>query len=266
MKKIIKKHFKLFYAWFFSFNKKAARAQLLGSSNIKLEQDFKMFVKKTKDQRFILQKRDNYPCYLDATKNTSFDRHYIYHPAWAIRKILKTKPKKHIDISSTLYFSAMVSAFLPVEFYDYRPAMIELDNFTSQKADLLNLPFKDNAILSLSCMHVVEHIGLGRYGDPLDANGDIKAIKELVRVLKTNGNLFFVVPIAAKPRIEFNAHRIYTKKMVVDLFKEQGLKLKEFSLISDNEYDGGIIENPAPKLLARQNFGCGCFWFKKQER
>ncbi len=259
MKKIIKKYFKFFYFCFFSFNKKAARAKNTVINN-KFERDFNIFMKKISRQRFVLRRQDSYPCYADATKNTGFDRHYIYHPAWALRKILKIKPKKHVDISSTLYFSTMLS---PVDFYDYRPALLKLDGLTSKRADLLRLPFKDGSVKSLSCMHVVEHIGLGRYGDLLDYDGDIKAVKELARVLNVGGDLLFVVPVAAQAKIEFNAHRIYTKELVVAMFKENGLKLKEFSLISDNEYDGGIIKEPAQKILNRQNFGCGCFWFKK---
>lgn len=108
-------------------------------------------------------------CPDDKTLGTEFDRHYLYHPAWAIRKIvLDIKPQKHIDISSILYFSSMLSAVVPVEFYDYRPAEIELDNLSCGKADLTNLFFKTGSVESISCMHTVEHIGLGRYGDPLD--------------------------------------------------------------------------------------------------
>ncbi|MGA2030503.1 MAG: DUF268 domain-containing protein, partial [Verrucomicrobiota bacterium] len=77
----------------------------------------------------------------------------------------------------------MVSAFVPVKFYDYRPADLHLDNLACEHADLQALPFADCGIQSISCMHVVEHVGLGRYGDPLDPNGDLKAMNELERVL-----------------------------------------------------------------------------------
>jgi len=44
-------------------------------------------------------------------------------------------------------------------------------------------------------MNVVEHVGLGRYGEPLDPEGDIKAMRELRRVLAPGGSLLFVVPV-----------------------------------------------------------------------
>jgi hypothetical protein len=93
--------------------------------------------------------------------------------------LAKIKPAEHIDISSILSFSTIVSAFVPVKFYDYRPAVLEISNYHSGFADLKQLPFPDNSVESLSCMHTIEHIGLGRYGDELDVNGDIKAIEEL---------------------------------------------------------------------------------------
>ena len=77
-------------------------------------------------------------------------------------------------------------------------------------------------------MHVVEHIGLGRYGDPVDYDGDLKAIAELQRVLAPGGNLFFVVPVG-QPRIMFNAHRVYSLRTdFVEAFNT--FELKEFSL------------------------------------
>ncbi len=47
-----------------------------------------------------------------------------------------------------------------------------------------------------SCMHTIEHIGLGRYGDPLDAVGDQTALSELQRVVAPGGSLLIVVPVA----------------------------------------------------------------------
>jgi SAM-dependent methyltransferase len=212
-------------------------------------------------KRFAMDKDNLYPCLGDDTVNTGFDRHYIYHPAWAARIVRNTNPSKHIDISSTLHFCSILSAFIPVEFYDYRPANLHLDNLSSLEGNLLNLPFETDSVESLSCMHTVEHVGLGRYGDPLDYDGDILAINELKRVLKVGGNLLFVVPLGAKDIICFNAHRIYSKTQVVNLFSD--LKLMEFSFIPEFEKDGGIIKNPSDILLDRQFYGCGCFWFTK---
>jgi SAM-dependent methyltransferase len=214
-------------------------------------------------QRFTMQIKDIYPCINDQTATTGFDRHYVFHTAWAARVVAAVNPPLHVDISSSLYFSSIVSAFLPVQFYDYRPAELALSGLTTGSADILNLPFADGSIISLSCMHVVEHIGLGRYGDPIDPDGDLKAIEQLKRVVAPGGNLIFVVPIGKTPKIMFNAHRIYCYDQIIQYFS--GCSLKEFALIPDNPSQGGLIRNATSVQADQQNYGCGCFWFRKNQ-
>lgn len=203
---------------------------------------------------------DYYPIFDENTINTDFEPHYTYHPAWAARILAETKPIKHIDISSVLHFSTLVSAFIPVDFFDYRPAEILLDGLSTKHADLTNLPFQNNSIASLSCMHTIEHIGLGRYGDEIDYDGDLKAIAELKRVVAPNGNLIIVTPVG-KPKISFNAHRIYSAGQLISYFSD--FELLEFSLVPDNYKSTGLIRNAAVETADKQDWGCGCFWFKK---
>ncbi|HEX6625090.1 MAG TPA: DUF268 domain-containing protein [Pyrinomonadaceae bacterium] len=214
-------------------------------------------------RRLPLRWGDRHPCLYDNTGGTGFDRHYVYHPAWAARVLARTKPAAHVDISSALSFSSLLSAFIPVRFYDYRPADLKLSNLTSEAADLLALPFEDDSIASLSCMHVVEHVGLGRYGDPLDPDGDLKAMAELERVLAPEGTLLFVVPVG-RPKIVFNAHRIYSYEQVLEHFP--GLELVEFALVPDDPRDGGLIYDATGEQVEKQTYGCGCFRFRKQRR
>ena len=109
-------------------------------------------------------------------------------------------------------------------------------------------------------MNSVEHIGLGRYSGAINPDGDIQACKELSRVLAVDGRLIFVVPIG-KPKIEFNAHRIYSYEQVLSLFPD--LKLIEFSIITDTVEQGDFIENADSQLVQSQNYACGCFLFIK---
>lgn len=212
--------------------------------------------------RFSVFWRDRYPIFDEKTTTTKFDRHYIYHPAWAARILAKNKPKFHVDISSTLNFCAIVSAFIPVKFYDYRPAELKLSNLKTGCVDLISLPFKDNSVQSLSCMHTVEHVGLGRYDDKIDPDGDLKAIKELKRVLAPGGILLFVVPIGS-PKIYYNAHRVYSLKQIRSYFSD--LILKEFILIPDKINGEYPLINPSEKFCNKQKYGCGCFCWQKQK-
>ncbi len=132
--------------------------------------------RKINDQRFSVSTHDIYPCLSDKLAKTPFDHHYTYHPAWAARVLARTRPAYHVDFSSILSFGSIVSAFIPIKFYDYRPADLSLNNWEFGFADLNNLPFASDSQASISCMHTIEHIGLGRYGDPIDPQGDLKAI------------------------------------------------------------------------------------------
>jgi SAM-dependent methyltransferase len=222
--------------------------------------EFARLARAAGDSRFPLDWECRYPCLDDATEKTGFDRHYVYHPAWAARVVAERAPALHVDISSTLHFSAQLSAFVPTAYFDYRPADLRLDNLVSGAVDLTTLPWDDQSIDSLSCMHTVEHIGLGRYGDPLDPAGDRKSAAELARVLAPGGSLLFVTPVGA-PQIMFNAHRIYAYEQVLQLFPS--LTLREFALIPEHGQDGGLIRDADPSLVSGQRYGCGCFHFTR---
>lgn len=226
--------------------------------NKKFRDKFFKVSRELADDRFSFRWEDRWPCLSDATGYTGFDTHYVYHTAWAARILAETRPERHVDIGSCLRFATIASAFVPVDFYDYRPARVTLSGLNCSSADLLSLSFANNSIASLSCMHVVEHIGLERYGDAFAPKGDLKAISELKRVLAEKGQLLFVVPVGEEPRIQYNAHRIYSYEQVVHYFSE--IILTSFSYINDK---GVFIDNATKDDTVGQKYGCGCFLFTK---
>lgn len=202
-----------------------------------------------------------YPELFDNKKKEPFDAHYLYHTAWATRILNKTKPYIHYDFSSDLRFITMASAYNKIVQYNLNIPTIKLSNLSFKKTNLINMQnIRNNSLNSISCMHVIEHVGLGRYGDPINVNGDVLAINEIKRVLAKNGNLLFVVPLGKK-KIYFNAHRVYAYEDVINFFYD--LKLREFSLIEDDGFDQGIIHNADPNKVKDNDYACGCFWFEK---
>ena len=184
--------------------------------------------------------------------------HYFLQDLWAARLVYESKKDIHYDVGSSIAgFIAHISLFCQVKVIDIRPQISKFRNIEFIQGDITNMSFADNSISSLSCLHVAEHIGLGRYGDTVDPLGTIKAAKELQRVLAVNGDLYFSVPVG-RERICFNAHRVFSPKTILNYFDK--LSLQSFSLISDSEE---FIENCEIQDLQNADYSCGLFHFKK---
>lgn len=200
---------------------------------------------------------DFYPCINDGVPETPFDAHYFYQGVWAFRKIKESQVRSHVDVGSEIRWVGLLSTITNVTFIDIRPFKADLKDLIVKKGNILNTPFENNSVESLSCLHVAEHIGLGRYGDTLDPLGTKKAAKELCRVLAHDSNLYFSLPVG-KPRLCFNAHRIHTPQQIIKYFVN--LELIEFSGIDDN---GSFKEKINVDDLANSDYACGLFWFRK---
>lgn len=203
--------------------------------------------------------RDTYPCLFDKTPKSSVDSHYFYQDIWAFKKIKKHQPEKHVDVGSNVVLVGFLTGITKVSFVDIRPLEVSnITNLESIKGSILEMPFEDNSIASLSCLHVAEHIGLGRYGDPIDPKGTEKAARELSRTLAKGGNLYFSLPIG-KPRLCFNAHRIHSPEQILSYFPD--LKLLEFAVSGDDKV---FIEKADWQKYKDQKYACGMFWFTKE--
>jgi hypothetical protein len=189
----------------------------------------------------------------------SFDAHYSYQSAWIARRLTEHPPARHMDVSSELRFVMQLSAFFPVTYLEYRPPRVSLTGLTILHASITNLPFPGQSVESLSCLHVLEHIGLGRYGDPIDPCGYRLALNELERVLSPGGRLFLSVPVG-KAITWFNAHRIFTPSHLPSLLPN--LVLKEFSIVTTH----GHFEEQVPyEKYANEEYACGLYLFQRPE-
>lgn len=201
--------------------------------------------------------RDLLPKLTDRTTTTSFDSHYFYMSGWAMRRILSSRAGAHWDVGSLSMFVNLLSSCVPTTFVDIRPLEANLSGLTCEAGSLLKLKWPDKSIPSLSCLHVAEHVGLGRYGDPLNADGTEIAARELGRVLAINGLLYFALPVG-KERTCYNAHRICRPTTVQSWFSD--LELIEFSYVGD---DGRFYEYGAPSECENSRYAAGLFIFKR---
>ena len=196
-------------------------------------------------------------CISDNVPTTPFDAHYFYQGVWAFSKIKESGIESHVDVGSEIRWVGLLSTITKVTFIDIRPIKTDLIDLKVKKGDILNMPFENNSVDSLSCLHVAEHIGLGRYGDKLDPEGTKKACRELSRILAPNGNLYFSVPIGEQ-KTYFNAHRVHSPQTIIKYFKD--LELIELSAVIDS---GRFIKNIEADCLENSHYACGLFWFRK---
>lgn len=220
-------------------------------------------IKKQKglDSKFYFGRK--YPIVKDRFSQSGvMSGHYFHQDLFVARKILTNNPSRHLDIGSrTDGFVAHVAVFRNIEIMDIREQKSKVKNIIFRKADLMQLP-EDmiNAFDSVSSLHAIEHFGLGRYGDPVDYFGYIKAIDNITRILQAGGKFYFSVPIGSQ-RIEFNAHRVFSVQYLLDLFSEK-FRLNSFSYVNDK---GDFFEEvELTKSETDRNFGChyGCGIFE----
>ncbi len=191
--------------------------------------------------------------------------HYFHQDLLVARRIHDSKPEKHVDIGSRIDgFVAHVAAFREIEVLDIRPLDSNIHNIRFKQANLISLPAgMENYTDSLSCLHAIEHFGLGRYGDPIDFEGHIKGLQNLHTILRPGGTLYLSCPIGPQ-RIEFNAHRVFSVKYLLSLFDGR-FRVRSFSFVDDS---GDLHENVElrKELLANDcgcNYGCGIFELEK---
>ncbi|MEI6703732.1 MAG: DUF268 domain-containing protein [Deltaproteobacteria bacterium] len=175
--------------------------------------------------------RDLFPILNDKTDETPIG-YYFYQDTWAFHKIAAAHPACHVDVGSTALLVGCLAGILPTVSIDIRPLNVSLLGLTHLRGSIVDLPFEDDSVESLSSLCVVEHIGLGRYGDPLDPSGSVRAGRELSRVLRSGGSLYVSLPMGKESKTIFNAHRIFSVGDALALFPD--LLLVEHVFVGNN--------------------------------
>jgi len=189
--------------------------------------------------------------------------HYYHQDLLVASYIHQRKPPRHIDVGSfNIGFVAHLASFREVEVMDIRPLKPSIhQNIKFFQADLMQ-PYQQEITESLSCLHAIEHFGLGRYNDPIDVNGHIKGITNLIQMLKPQGILYISFPIGKKDEVHFNAHRVFHPLSLFDYPSvKQHLKLIKFDYVDDqgNLHLDGKTEDAVDKFI----MGCGIYTFQK---
>lgn len=188
---------------------------------------------------------------------------YFHQDLLVAQKIYYSKPSRHVDIASRVDgFVAHVASFREIEVFDIRPLATNHKNIIFKQIDLSNFDYELDKTPSLSCLHSLEHIGLGRYSDPIDVDGFEKALRNLINLLNSNGTLYISFPIGKKDEVHFNAHKVFHPKTIL---KNEDVKnnliLQEFDYVDD---DGNLyINQNVEDVVDKFTFALGIYTFKK---
>ena len=192
--------------------------------------------------------------------------HYFHQDLLVAKFIFERQPKRHVDVASRLDgFVAHVASFRELEVLDVRPLeKSDHKNIKFVQADLMS-PQNLGQTDSLSCLHAIEHFGLGRYSDPIDIDGHNKGISNLVNLVSEGGHLYISMPIGQNDEVHFNAHRIFK---VDTIFKHPSIREKmsliRFDYVDD---DGNLNADVNVQDIDKSiKHGCGIYTFFKNNR
>lgn len=204
------------------------------------------------------------PCVHDSRDEGGNARtEYFWQDLIAAQLIREASPVRHLDVGSRLDgFVAHVAAFRDLDVCDIRPVSVQIPGVRFVQRDLMS-PQEDNQRYdSVSCLHALEHFGLGRYGDPLTQNGYVLGLQNLARLLEEQGKLYLSVPLG-QSRIEFNANRVFAPQTILDLAAKYGLELQRFFHFSDPDTGMREVTNPDWAEIGRMRYSLGLFVFVK---
>jgi SAM-dependent methyltransferase len=207
------------------------------------------------------------PCFNDWYEEAgSTKSEYFWQDLLVARMICEAKPEKHVDIGSRIDgFVAHVSSFREIEVLDVRPVTTRIPGVIFKQADLMNpIQEMESYCDSLSCLHALEHFGLGRYGDPIDPLGHEKGIANMAGLLKPGGSFYLSTPIGIE-RVEFNANRVFDPRSIISLAEANGLTLKTLTVVSDR----GLVNEVSSDVdqlftFAEASYNLGIFTFVKR--
>jgi SAM-dependent methyltransferase len=209
-----------------------------------------------------------YPIFSDKNDVSGNDTGHYYHQDLLVaQRIFLNNPLLHVDIGSRIDgFVAHVASFRQIVVYDIRPNSSNIHkNIVFNNFDVMNiLNTQEDSVDSVSSLHVIEHFGLGRYGDKIDIDGHLKGLDSIYKILKKGGKFYFSTPIGPQ-RIEFNAHRVFSLNYLLELFIPK-YNIDYFSFVDDKgDLNNNIIlNNNMIDTNCGCKYGCGIFELTKK--
>ena len=205
------------------------------------------------------------PCLQDWFKQAGeTESDYFWQDVLVARMVFDAKPRKHVDVGSRIDgFVTHVASFRDVEVFDIRPLTVAIPGVTFRRIDVMaptpGFEEFEGYCDSLSCLHALEHFGLGRYGDEIDPDGFERGFANMARMLGKGGTFYLSVPVGVS-RIEFNAHRVSDPRSIISMAERNGLSLSSLTTVREGkEVRTATREDLAELACARYVLGIFVF-------
>lgn len=234
------------------------------TENTFFEKDMEQYRERNKRGNFEIKKELLYPVIADKYAKAGYMGNYFWQDLWAARLVYKSGTKIHYDIGSRIdgFIAHLLAMDINVTLIDVRPFPGKVENLHTVVDDATNLSqLEDESIESMSALCSLEHFGLGRYGDPIEPEACFYCFKNIQKKLKQGGHLYISVPIG-KERVEFNAHRVFYARTIVDCFDQ--MKLIELSCTSKRGIEYHISLSQYDNDFHKGRFRFGLFHFVKK--
>ena len=195
--------------------------------------------------------------------------HYFHQDLLVAREIHRRQPRRHIDVGSSIYgFVSHVASFRELEVLDVRPVTTQVEGITFVQQDVMRLGPEWSAVAdSVSCLHALEHFGLGRYGDTVDYEGWRRGLEGLGAILEPGGTLYQAVPTGRHQRVEFNAHRVFSLPFLRDVVTAD-YDVERLAFVTD---EGDLLLDVDPHAADAERsfdaaYGCSIWVLRKRAR
>ncbi|MFC1613124.1 DUF268 domain-containing protein [Patescibacteria group bacterium] len=158
---------------------------------------------------------------------------YIEYP-WMLENIDITEGKL-LDIGSTICekLSCSLAESIEINCLNLNDVRFKNPDIKFIKGDIRKTDFPENHFDCITCISTLEHIGVaGRYHSDNDPEGDLKAMTEIKKILKSDGTLLITVPYGIKDILPIN--KLYNSERIERLFEGfeiEKIQFRKFSPI-----------------------------------
>lgn len=127
----------------------------------------------------------------------------------------------------------VVAVDLEAEQFPFRPHGIEY-----LRGDFNTLELEPSSFDQIINCSSVEHVGLaGRYGSADDADGDLRAMDKMARIVKPDGNMVLTIPVG-RDAVHHPLHRIYGEERLPRLLERWEIREEQYwAKPNDNRFE-----------------------------